>query len=258
MKREELERKDLTRLVPQLHEASTLIERYSRVVEVSGAQQTLKRINNLMHDQTKNLTAAVRSRNRPESTLSILSDASSIAESYTAEEEVTQSTCIFTCNSEKNKVTKGTASQPVAGVSSSRHTCVSTTGIIHATNTEDTVTPTQMSASTPGSSQELTKESSLRHVHSESTPSMSDSRTIQRANTHPKKSRHHSVSNVAENSVKQGRSQSFKHDYVSLGPMGPPPYLTCNQELQSKLNKQRKKIESQSESSERHAEHQSQ
>lgn len=267
-KREELERKDLTRLVPQLQEASTLIERYSHVVEVSGAQQTLKRINNLMHDQTKYLTV-VRSRNRPESMLSILSDTSSIAESYTAEEEVTQNTGIS--NSEKNKVAIGIASQPVPTSSSSRHTCVSTTSPQGIVNTEDTVTPAKVSVSIPGSRtsqkvgmmSESMKESSRRHVYSESTSSTSDPKTIQRANTHPKKSRHHSVSSVAENLAKQGRSQSFKHDHtvkehVSPGPMGPQTYLTGNQELQSKLNKRRKEIESQSESSEQHAVYQNQ
>ena len=261
LKREELERKDLTRLVPLLQEASTLIDRYSRVVEVSGAQQTLKHINNLMHDQTKNLTAAVRSRKRPESTLSILSDGSSIAESYTAEEEVTQSTGIPSF--EKNKAVSDIAGVPVPD----RH--ISTISTQETERNEHPRIPNPMTTAMKGSSPtskaqvlsttEFVKETHLALVRSESTPT-SDSRITHHSHTPLKKTCHYSVPSVTEQSFK---SQGLKHDYrvreqASPGsPGGSHAYLPDDQELQNKLTKRRIKIESQSEYCEQHSAYQS-
>ena len=268
LKQEETERKDLTRVILPLQEAITLIERHSRASEASGAQQTLKRINNLMCDQAKTPTV-VRTRNRPESMLSVLSDGdtSSIAESYTIEEGTRSNAFI----SEKNRAVLDirVAGKTMPGVSSVRH--VSTTSTLETVaKAGQSGTPAQTSPDIiEGSSSKLiaksqhvetktesVKEAPLSHVRSDSSPSTSNSRIAQNSNTLPaKKTRHLSVSSSGvEKSTKRNRSQSFKYDYkvrdqANSGPSGPQLCLQ-NKELQNKLDKQRKKIESYSESSE--------
>ena len=105
MKREELDRKE------KLEETITLFGRQCQLTEASAAQQTLKRITNSIHEQNRIHPRIAGRRNRPDS-----SDTSSMADSYNAEEEGSQSTSMI---SNKNKAVSDIPNKPGSASSDS-------------------------------------------------------------------------------------------------------------------------------------------
>lgn len=282
VKQQELERQTLMGAVPKLQEAITLIERGNKGMEPSGMHQTLKRIGNLITEQTKRdkTPTVMRQRNiripqsetSRDSVLSMFSDTSSVADNCAPEEEINRSSgnaktdetsvSVQTSISQSDLTNKTSSevinkSEPLVISKhrpkiSNKKTVGSTelepvTQISTETTANEAAEPNQIF--TPIKSQDVIKsmkEVPQGHVRQKS----SDSSTKQRSNTHPRNAtRHHSVSGISENSTKQGRSQSFKHGdrfRETLSPQRSQPYLQENDELQLKLAEQRKKLDLQS------------
>ena len=284
LQQEEVERQNLTRFVPKLQEVITLIESNRRTAGTFGAQQTLKRINNLVYEQKgceKNSTVMKRRHIRlhpseasRDSMLSMFSDTSSIAESFNVDEEVTQSssgndTTALQTSPEKNRSSLDTSSKPGTVTSSLHRSKTQTQQIVknadHVETSEaplPTVTVTikgQILKATPTHTQEQQdmtepmKEVPQGHIRSESSPLTSEwSTKSQRSNTHPRNTRHRSASDIAGNSTKQGRSQSFNRSgrlqlREPTSPTGSGQAYLQSVELFTALDKRRKKLESQNE-----------
>ena len=243
---QETERQALMGAVPKLQEAIVLIERSNRGTESSGMHQTLKRIGNIMNDQTKRdkNPTVMRRRNirippaeaSRDSILSMFSDTSSVADSCGAEEEANIRSSGNAKNDEatvrvpisnsdpRNKISSEAtfkSATPITGrhrqktsdqKTSDQKTVESmeiepVTQISTETNTNVTVIVEPNLMSTPVKSQDVIK-STKEMPHGHVRQQSSDSSTKQRSNTHPRKAtRHYSVS---ETSTKHGRSQSFK------------------------------------------------
>ena len=270
--------------VPKLQEAIALVERGGRGMESSGMQQTLKRIGNLMTEQSKRdkTPTVMRRRNiripPPEasrdSILSMFSDTSSVADSYATEEEASKNS-----GNAKADETNATVQTPISqshlqnktiseAISKSESLVISTrrpkpsdkktvdnieeehvTQISRGTTVNEGGEPNQVLTPGPVKSQNVVKSTNevpQGHVRQKS----SDSSTKQRSNTHPRKAtRHHSVSGISESWTKQGRSQSFKYGdrfRETLSPQRSQPCLQEDEELQLKLAEQRKKLDLQS------------
>lgn len=261
LKQEENDRENLRQAVPKLQEAVTLIERNCRAAETSGAQQTLKRISNQIHEQNKrekNQILFTRQRNYDrESMLSMLSDTSSIAESSIPGEEMTRSggnSCEITLphqtNSEKMRVTSDTA-QPAGSGRQRSNTIALMTAPRHLKEQDDRAdqSPPSWSTAVEGPSlggNQDSKGEHQGHIRSESSlGSTSVQKIKQRSNSHPRKGRHYSVSESMGLSTKSqgGRSQSLKNSTRSTEQANLHAHLKG--ELQIVLDERRKKVESQ-------------
>ena len=279
VKQQETERQTLMGAVPKLQEAIVLIERCNRGTECFGMHQTLKRIGSLMNDQIKRdkIPTVMRRRNirippaeaSRDSILSMFSDTSSVADSCVAEEETNirssgnakndeTTVTVQTSNSDLKTKTNSEAISKfaplVTGGYKPKTSDQKTVGSIQVDAVTQTSTETNTNATTEPNlvstlvkSQDAiksTKEMSHGHVRQQS----SDLSTKQRSSTHPRKAtRHYSVSEI---STKHGRSQSFKdgdrfREIVSS--QQSQSYLVqVGDELQLKLEKQRKKLDLQS------------
>jgi hypothetical protein len=280
VKQQEIERQNLMGAIPKLQETITLIERGNRGMEPVGMQQTLKRIGNLMTEQSKRDKTPIVMRRRNirippseasrDSILSMFSDTSSVADSYAPEEEASRSSgnakadenhetsIIVQSSISQSQIQKKTSSEvinkPEPLVTSKHRPKISDKRTVGSVEEESV---TQISTGTsanegakPSKSQDAIKsmkEVPQGHIRQKS----SDSSIKQRSNTHPRKAtRHHSVSGIPENPTKQGRSQSFRHGNrfreTLISPQRSQPYLQEDDELQLKLAEQRKKLNMQS------------
>ena len=277
LQHDEIEKQNLTRVFPKLHESITQIERYCRMSETLRTQQTLKKINSLMREQNdhdrnpifmrrRNFRTQPGERSR-ESMLSMLSDNSSMADCSTADEELTRSTS-HTCEINSPLVTSSDKTQAFSdAVGKSppvRRERLSSFIPIHGNKETETTTliPQEISATkAQNRSPKRDTADSLKETHqngghyrSESSPSTSF--TKQRSNTHPKKGRNNSVSGYTMSiSTRHVRSQSVKngsrHGVEHASPL-PLQHLRDDSELLAKLDKRRQKLESQSNPPEQH------
>ena len=256
----------------------TLIESNRRTAGTFGAQQTLKRINNLVYEQKgceKNSTVMKRRHIRlhpseasRDSMLSMFSDTSSIAESFSVDEEVTQSSSgngmtVLQTNPEKNRSSSDTSGKPGTVTSRSKTQTQKIVKTADHVDTSEAPLPTvtatikgQILKATPTHTQEQQdmtepmKGIPLGHIRSGSSPLTSEwSTKSQRSNTHPRNTRHHSASGIAGNSTKQGQCQSFNHSgrLQLTSPPGSGQAYLQSVELFTVLSKRRKKLESQNE-----------
>ena len=264
LQREENERQNLTSVtvVPRLQEVITLIEQSNRAAEPSGAQQILKKINNLMHEQARHDVRRRNFRSHPfgDSMQSLVSDTSSVAD-VTVEEEVARNGSatndIRPVPATQNKISSGKPSKSVPVITNTKP--MTPAKSCTAKSTEHAETPAAYLIQRQAASkerpmiasfqtQDLTesKEPPQIHVRSDSTPASDWNKT----HSIPRKQRHHSVSGASENSIKrEDLSQSLKQAgdrRRKITSPGSHAYLQSD-ELQSRLEKQRKRIESSSE-----------
>jgi hypothetical protein len=244
LQREERERQNLSSMfiVPKLQEVITLIESRNRVTEPSGAQQTLKRMNDLMHEQVRHDGPRRKFRSSfGYSMLSLFSDTSSIAgEEETSRQYATTSDSNTVPNSITHHGTDSDKSVPFTNTEKDKHIMTPVT----SRHTEKP-NPQACKEHTPFQSQEdIAKERLHKPIRCGSTPESDWNKT--RSAPDPVKKRHHSVSGATENSTKhvhnvKDGSQSFKPRRKLTYPTA-PAYLQSD-ELQSRLEHQRKRIE---------------
>ena len=247
LQREEKERQSLTSMhtviVPKLQEIITLIESGNRTVsEPSGAQHMLKKMSDLMHEQV--------SRRKFRSSFgysmqSLFSDTSSVVD-IAGEEEIARH------NGTTNGTTNGTNSIPAIqnGTDSGKSVDVP---VVSNTKKVKPIPPTKVTirSKEPVETPRTTATKEHLHIRSDSTPA-SDWNKIRSGPV--RKPRHHSVSGTTENSTKHihdDLSQSLnvgeRKRKLTCPPVpGSQAYFVQSDELQSRLEKQRKKIESQS------------
>lgn len=288
---ETAEKKNLKQIVPDLQRAISLIEnscRVSSATATSGAQQTLSRIRDLMREQSKyeKPTTVLKRRHirvhpsdssKRDSTLSMFSDTSSVAEGSLADEDVIQrhssDSLSQVLTPEQNRlgmdVTKPVVSDlhrsltysptPFTNQPIIRRDINEPSGHVQAT--ENTIqAPKLMLATVQGHSNQSAQEipHDHEHVRSESSPTMdvfSTSTSIKsydQPNTNPRKTRHYSVPEVP---TIKGRSQSFRQE--SRAKPSPSQYRiqtdvrtqgdARDNELSAILSKIREKVDSESE-----------
>ena len=277
LQQEETEKQNLKGVIPHLQEAIAQIESSCRAASAtgtSGAQQTLKRIRDLLQEQIKyeKFPTVIKRRHirvRPsdgsrDSILSMFSDTSSVAESPIADEDT-----ILTAPERSRPSTdigKPVISDLHRSMTQSQKSQpnVSSTKYVEPTEpSTETATIKESCVAIQSQQHDLTKpskESLQGHIRSESMDTAANKNTKYYSNVHPRKARHNSESDV---SLKQGRSQSFRHG-VRKEPNSQIRYraqthgLTQGDELSAILNKRREKLESESEDSKQYLTHQSQ
>ena len=243
LQREERERQNLssTFIVPKLQEVITLIESRNRPTEPSGAQQTLKRMSDLMHEQVRpDVPRRKFHSSFGYSMLSLFSDTSSVAgEEETARQNATASDTnsipaitYHVNDSDKSVPIANTQDKPIMTPAVDRHT--------------EIPNPQADREGTPFQTQEdiIAKEQPHKPIRCDSTPE-SDWNKTRSAPT--RKTRHHSVSGATENSTKpihEDLSHSFIRGRKLTYPTakGSQAYLQGD-ELQSRLAQRRKRIE---------------
>lgn len=267
LQREEKDRQNLTSvhtiIVPKLQEVITLIESGNRTVsEPSGAQQMLKKMNDLMHEQIP------RRKFRSSfgySMQSLFSDTSSVVD-ITGEEETARHNGTTNDTNSIPAIQTGTDSGKSVDVPVDRNTkkdkpMPPTMVTIRKEPVETPATPhtsarnkehlqtTAFQSQEDISAREPLKEISHKYIRSDSTPASDWNKT----RSGPlRKPRHHSVSGATENSKKHVHDDHLKAGERKRKLTCPPvpgsqAYLDqSDTELQSRLEKQRKKIESQS------------
>ena len=266
LQREERERQNLTStfIVPKLQEVITLIESHNRVLEPSGAQQTLKRMNDLMHEQARRDVPRRKFRNSfGYSMQSLFSDTSSVVDIAGEEETARQNGTNNDTNTIIPATQHGTDSDKSVPVINAKKDKPMT---IIIRGRERTETPAVQNPQadkehlrvTPFQSQEdaTAKEIPHKPIRCDSTPASDWNKT---RSALVKKPRHHSVSGATENSTKHTQedlSHSLKSGERRRKLTYPPgqgsqAYLQSD-ELQSKLEQQRKRIESSCEVIEKH------
>lgn len=221
-KQEVMERQNLTKVVPVLQEAIMLIHK-TATVDTSGTQQTLKKISDLLSKEAsceKSSRYSASTKNR-ESTISALSDCSSIAESTTVTEQTTSTSGGRQRSMSQTEVTQLT---------------VGNRGRPDIPNK-----PPQAAAV-----KELTSENcSLLGIPTEGP----QGRDAKRANSHPKRGRHHSLSGATENVIMRNRSQSYslQHSQTKTehNARQAASQASFDVELQDKLDKRRQVLEQQ-------------
>ena len=241
LQREERERQNLssTLIVPKLQEVITLIEMRNRATEPSGAQQTLKRMSDLMHEQVKpDVPRRKFHSSFGYSMLSLFSDTSSVAgEEETARQNATSSdTITIPATNHGNDSDKSVS---IANTKKDKP-------IMTPAHTE-IPNPQADRERTPFQSQEdviTTKERPHKPIRCDSTPESDWNKT---RSAPARKPRHHSVSGATENSTKpihEDLSHSFTRGRKLTYPTvkGSQAYLQGD-ELQSRLEQRRKKIE---------------
>ena len=238
LQREERERQNLssTFIVPKLQEVIALIENRNRATEPSGAQQTLKRMSDLMHEQVRPEVPRRKFHSSfGYSMLSLFSDTSSVAgEEETARQNVTCSDTI-TIPATHHGRNDSDKSVPIADTKKDKPITTPAHTEIHNPQADRERTPFQ--------SQEdiTTKERPHKPIRCDSTPESDWNKT---RSAPARKPRHHSVSGATENSTKPDLSHSFisgrKLAYPTV--KGSQAYLQGD-ELQSRLEQRRKRIE---------------
>ena len=262
LQKEERDRQNLASMfiVPKLQEVITLIESHNRAVEPSGAQQTLKRMNDLINEQTRHDVSRRKFRNSfGFSMLSLFSDTSSIVD-IAGEEETGRQNGIANVPGTTPATQYGAdslnKSAPVNNTKNGKPMTMPAMDMVRdRERTETHAAPSPQAdrehlKATPFRSQDA-KETPHKPIRCDSTPA-SDWNKSHSAPV--RKPRHHSVSGATENSTKnvlhEDLSQSFKTGErrrkltYPPGPVqGSQSYLQSD-ELQSKLEQQRKRIES--------------
>lgn len=255
LQREERERQNLTStfIVPKLQEVITLIESHNRALEPSGAQQTLKRMNGLMHEQARRDVPRRKFCNSfGYSMLSLFSDTSSVVDMAGEEETARQNGP----NNDTNTIpatqhgTDSDKSVPVTNVKKDKPMTIPAMGIVRGREYTERPADIEHLRVTPFQSQEdvTAKEIPHKPIRCDSTPASNWNKT---RSAPVRKPRHHSVSGATENSTKHTQedlSHSLKSGERRRKLTYPPvqgfqAYLQSD-ELQSKLEQQRKRIES--------------
>lgn len=247
LQREDRERQHVTStiVVPKLQEVITLLERSNAVAEISGAQQTLKRMNDLMHEQTRHDVPRRKFRSQlGYSMLSLFSDTSSVVDVAGEEETARQNGATSDTN---------TIPTPQNGTDPDKSTDTSMNPTkVKARSKEKPHSPAskELLKTAPFQLQEdvtaseQVKEVPQKSIRSDSTPASHWSKSHSAPG---RKLRHHSVSGASEKSH-EDLSQSLKVGERKRKMTCPPisGSQAYRDELQSKLDKQLKKIESQS------------
>ena len=259
-KHEAADRQNLIRVVPVMQEAIMLIHK-TATADSSGAQRTLKKIKDLLYKEAsrEKAFAHARTKNR-ESVLSAYSDSSSIAESFSTEEQVSQS---CSCGSLRQADANATIPQ-----SDSEKAAVSTADGRQRSMTEQNAgarerpeipakpLQIQMDAtkspppSTVSSSSRDKTEMMMKEGHND--VSRDHQGAKRRSNSHPRKGRHHSVSGGnTEYSTKHNRSQSLKYSNTKIDhasrPLGTQGAYINDAELKEKLERRRREVEQENE-----------
>ena len=233
LQQEEDEKQRLKRIVPHLQEAIILIEascRTESAVGTSGAQRTLSRINDLIHEQEKHekFPPVVKRRHhlthpsdasKRDSTLSTFSDISSVTESSLADEDRNSDSTSYL---ERNRLSMD-FNKPVvsdlhrsvkqnqiksksSAMNINQNEALEQTEAASIQNLSSTVVIVQNQQCNP---MESTKETHEGHTHSETSSMIGQTSTksYQNIQTRP---RHSSESDVLIK--KQNQSQGFRHD----------------------------------------------
>ena len=212
LQREERERQNLTStfIVPKLQEVITLIESHNRALEPSGAQQTLKRMNGLMHEQARRDVPRRKFCNSfGYSMLSLFSDTSSVVDIAGGEETARQNGA----NNDTNTIpatqhgTDSDKSVSVTNAKKDKPITIPAMGRVRGREcTETPAVPNPQADEehlrvTPFQSQEdvTAKEIPHKPIRCDSTPASNWNKTRLAP---VRKPRHHSVSGATENSTK--------------------------------------------------------
>ena len=259
--REEKERQNLTSMtvVPKLKEVITLIESNNKADEYSGAQQMLKKMNDLLHEQPRYDVPRRKFHNSfGYSMLSLFSDTSSVVD-IAAEEETARhngtandsSTISATQNGENSNnsapvVSNTKMDKPMpptkATIRSKTHAASHTA----AGKEHVKITAFQSQVLEDITAREPLKELLPRTFRSDSTPASDWNKT---RSAPLRKPRHNSASGATESSTKQ-EDLSQRRRKLTCPPS--QTYFQQSTELQSRLEQQRKKIESSCEIAENH------
>ena len=262
LQREERERQNLTStfIVPKLQEVIALIESHNRALEPSGAQQTLKRMNDLMHEQARHDVPRKKFLNSfGYSMQSLFSDTSSMVD-IAGEEETARQNGTYNDTNTIPATQHGTDSDkpvPICNAKKDKPVTIPAMGIVRGREHTETPAVPNLQADkehlrvTPFQSQEDVPHK-IKPIRCDSTPASDWNKT---RSAPVRKPRHHSVSGATVNSTKHTHEDlkaGERRKKLTYPPVqGSQAYLQSD-ELQSKLEQQRKRIESSCEVIENH------